>query len=347
MSGKNNWMVLGLMLGLVPFLRAEPLDLKQVPADAKWLAHIDFDALRASTVVQKAINKHKEMHKEAEQHLALAQTMLGMDLQKDLHGATFYGKQIGKHTGVMILNANMDQKRLLALAAMVPNRKVTKYGDLDLHAWTHKVHNREHTVAGTFFKPTLLVLASSVDELKAAVDVLGGKSTTVAGEGPLAGRFPPGTCVLFRVAGVAEANLPCKSPLVKQLESYRFVLGENDGQSFYRARAVMTSAETVGLLKTVIEGGRALALLHNRGKEQGKKLIDSLQVRAEDRTLTVLWSASASDVWEQAQLHAKIFAEHRAKMKKFGKGRPGPKFEIEFDLKIPGKKPVPTKDDDF
>ncbi len=34
---------------------AAPLELKQVAADAKWLAHLDVDAIRASTVAQKGL----------------------------------------------------------------------------------------------------------------------------------------------------------------------------------------------------------------------------------------------------------------------------------------------------
>ena len=53
------------VLGLATIGRAEPLDLKQVAAEAKWVMHVDVDALRASIVVQKAYQKCLEMHKDA------------------------------------------------------------------------------------------------------------------------------------------------------------------------------------------------------------------------------------------------------------------------------------------
>ena len=43
-----------LVLGFGSLVRAEPLDRQQVAADAKWLAHIDFDAVRAGKLARRA-----------------------------------------------------------------------------------------------------------------------------------------------------------------------------------------------------------------------------------------------------------------------------------------------------
>ena len=69
------------LLTMAAIGRAEPLDLKQVAADAKWVAHVHVDALRASVVVQKAYHKCMEMHKEAAEHLDKLPGKIGMDCQ--------------------------------------------------------------------------------------------------------------------------------------------------------------------------------------------------------------------------------------------------------------------------
>ena len=84
---------LALVLGLAAAANAAPLDPKQVPAEAKWLMHVDVDAMRQATVVQKAWKKGLEMHKEAQQHLDKLKTAIGMDICKDLHGVTAYGRR--------------------------------------------------------------------------------------------------------------------------------------------------------------------------------------------------------------------------------------------------------------
>lgn len=99
---------LSVMLGFTSQADTASLASNEVDARAKWLGHIDFDALRASTVVQAAVKKVQERHQEAEQHLAMVRGMIGMDPCQDLHGLTFYGTQLGAPTGVLIVHAKMD-----------------------------------------------------------------------------------------------------------------------------------------------------------------------------------------------------------------------------------------------
>lgn len=296
-------------------LDAAPLELKQVAADAKWLGHVDFDAVRESTVVQKMVKRALAKHEGAEGHLNIATQLIGFDPCKDLFGATFYGREFAPHQGVLILHAKMDQKRLLGWAERIPKLEKSKIGKRDVLSWTHEHHGHKHSVAVASYSDDVLVFASSVDELQSAINVLEGKAKSLSREASLAGNVPPGTTVLFRVEGLSKANLPCKDPLVKQTESYRFVTGEYQGQSFFRSRSVMTGSEVVGQLNRVIDGGRALAEIHLGDNATGKKLVDGLRVKTDDKTLTVLWSGSADDVYATIDLYAKRIEEHLAKMR--------------------------------
>jgi hypothetical protein len=179
-------------------------------------------------------------------------------------------------------------------------------------------------------------VASGEGEIKAALAVLECKSASLGTEGPLAGRTPPGTIALFRATGLAEAKLPHKPFFMKHLETYRGAVGENEGQSFYRARAVLTNPEVVDQVKTVIEGIRAFARLHIGDDEKGKKIIDGFQVTSEGNTLRVRWNASAADVWDMMQTHGKFFAEKKAKMGLHLK--PRAKEPKKMDKKEPQKK---------
>lgn len=327
-----------LFLGLCAKSQAAPLDLKHVPATAKWLAHVDVDALRSSTVVQKMWKKTVETHKQAEAHLGMVNAFLGTDLRSDLHGMTFFGNEIGKHTGTLIVHARLDQKRLTGMAQAVPGHTVVKYGEYEIFSCVHKHRNHSHTVAATFLKSDRLVLSSSVEELQAALDVLDGKSASIREEAPLAGRIPPGTSVLFRIAGVAAADCPCHCAIVKKTDSFRLVMGEENGQSFFRTRTVTTDKEVTNQLKDVVEGGRAMALLHCGDDEQGQRLVKPLTVKVEDKTLTVLWKAPATDVWEMIEKQAKILqalhARHRAEHHRHGE-KPD----------APAKKAIPPEED--
>ena len=168
---------------------------------------------------------------------------------------------MGKPTGVLIIHAKVDPAPLLKLSVLAPDHKVTKYGAYELHTWAIKHNGKTHPGAGAFHKSEGIVVASSVEELKAALDLIDGKGASLSSDSPLAGRVPAGTTVMARVAGIADAKLPGKCPLAKQTAAVRFSMGEHDGQSFFRARATMTNPEVVGQLKAVVDGGRALAQL--------------------------------------------------------------------------------------
>jgi hypothetical protein len=289
---------------------AAPLDLKHVAADAAWLAHVDIDAMRESIVVQKAMEKHQHAGRKE-----FVKKMLGMDPDKDLHGMTCYGKEIGKHKGVMILHARMNRDRVMGMARTFTRPTVTDHRGHKLHSWTHKSRHssKTHNVAAVFYGEDAVVLASSVDELKQAVDVLEGEAPSLTPDSALAGNIPAGTTMLMRVEGVSDADLPEKCKVARQTKSFRFVTGEHDGESFFRARAKMTNEEVTGQVREIVEGLRALGQIHVGDNETGQKLVNALKIKTDGTTLTVLWSAPAEDVWAIIDAHRKIFEE---KMKK-------------------------------
>lgn len=316
-----NWrlfivVVVAASYGNLPEASAKPFELKHVSADARWLGHLDFDAMRDSTVVQKMMEQQK--HKA---RMAFMAKMLGMDPEQDLHGMTFYGNEVGKHTGVMLLHAKVDQGRVLNMAKMIPSREVEKHGDHEIHHWTHKSRHgskshKSRKVAAAFYGDEWILFASSVDLLKQAVDVLDGEAASLTDDSALAGKVPAGTTMLMRAEGLSDAKLPEKCKLAKQTKSFRFVTGEHNGQSFYRSRATMTSDEVAGQVKELVEGVRALGQLHVGDNEVGKRLVNDLRIKHSGATVTVLWKGSANDVWTVIETHKKFFKEKMAKHRK-------------------------------
>jgi hypothetical protein len=326
---------------------AAPLDLKQVAGDAQWVGHVDFDAVRDSSIVKKAMEKHLARHKNAEGHMKMCEMLIGMNPQKDLHGMTMYGMKVGKHKGVAILHAKVDRAKVEAWVSKLPGRQMAEHGDYKISVFNKKHGDKEHTLAASWYGTEHLVMASSVDELKAALDVLDGKSSSVGDDSALAGPIAKGTTVMMRATGIKDCDCVKHCPIGSRTESFRFVVGENDGKSFFRSRSTMTNSEIVGDLGTVVEGVQAAVRIHCNGNEQGLRIANGLKVKADGNTLTLLWSASADDVWEQAEFHAKVIKEKIAEMKKHHRKHGGkckgkcPKC----DDKCPGDK-CPSKDKD-
>jgi hypothetical protein len=307
------------LLGLTAIARSEPIELKQVAVDAKWLVHVDVDAMRESIVVQKAYHKAMEICKDAQKHFDKVRETIGLDLKKDLHGITIYGKDLDRHHGVVIVHADVNQKLLLEKAQKAPEHKVTKYGAYEIHSWTHKHGKQTQTAFGVFFKPNVLVFSGCDKALQGALDVLDGKSPGITDEkSPLGGRLSPGSTLIVRAAGLGPQ---VKCPILKEAESLRVAVGENKGESFYRARLTMKTSEAAEQVKSIVEGFKAMAAISHGSDALAMKLIDAAKVTTKDSTVRIAWKAPAEDVWTAIEKAGKEMREKWAK--KHGKGAPG------------------------
>ena len=304
-------LTIAALLAFASSARAEPLDLKYAAADAKWAVHVDVDALRQSPVVQKAYQKCLEMHPDAAKHMDKAQEMLGMDPRKDLHAVLAYGKDTDKEHGILLIHADVNQKLLLEKAAKAPEHKVTQYGSYELHSWKHTGRHGSRPVTGAFYKPDVLVFAGSVEAVKGALDVLDGKSPGMSDkDAPLAGHTHPGAIFVARAAAI-DPKIHC--PILSQADSFRVTIGENEGQSYYRARLVLKSAETAGQVKAIVEGFQALVSLKYGSDADVMKVASGLKVTVEDKTVHIQWSASTDAVWTVVEKAAKQWAERHEK----------------------------------
>ena len=287
--------------------QAAPFEAKNVAADAKWVIHVDVDAVRDSHVVQKAFQTCP-MLKDSGKHSDMIRDKAGVDLRKDLHGLTLYGPDADKKHAVAIVFSTVNQKLLLDKAAKATDHKVTKHGSIDIHSWTVKHGSKTETAAGAFYKPDVLVFAADAQRVGAAIDVLDGKSPGITDpKSPLGGHVYKGATVIVRAIDIPADN---RCPILKQAASLRVALGESDGKSFYRAKLVMKSPEAAEQVKTMGDGFKAMAELRFADDADLLKLIDGLKVTVKQSTVNIRWSASADDVWTAIEKLAKQAREH-------------------------------------
>ena len=185
-------------------------------------ADLDADALMAASFTQKARDRLMKEHPDLQARLDLLRNLWRFDPEKDLHGITVYGTRLKKDTGVAVIHAQVDQKLLLDLAKAAPDHEVTTYGQYELHTWRKDAHKLDHAA---FFKPDVLVFGASLDELKAALDVLNGtKPNYAAANEKLLDLSPSGAIFVAGARDISSAEVPHESPLVKHAESFLLVL---------------------------------------------------------------------------------------------------------------------------
>jgi hypothetical protein len=296
---------------------AAPLDMKQVGADAKWLAHLDVDAIRAASMSKNVHDFIMEKHPEAAEHLEHFKAIWHFSPCEDLFGLTIWGAQLKPDTGVLIVHAKVDRAFLEGKAQEAPEHAETKHGKYTIHSWRDKhpmgpKHGR--MVSGVFAKDDVIIFGK-LDEVKAALDVFDGAKPNLAGKNSvLAAEVPAGATVVARVTDVADVELPCKSPVVKKIDSLSLAWGEKDGQVFMQAKAVVKDTETAEQIKTIVEGFGAMAKMTHGNDPEAMKILNAAKLTVDGTALMLTWSAPADEVWQQMKKAAEM---HKAQMKEW------------------------------
>jgi len=291
--------VVVLVAGLGRLAWAEPLDCSQVGSEAKWLVHVDFDALRAAKTAQR-VGEVLLRQEAPKQQLEQIRKALGMDPTEDVQSVTFYGSKLKALSGVVLVRARFDRQRLLGFVKKLPGYETSAHGDHALYMWTQdKGLPSEHRVTGCFHGPKLAVVGRDPAEVKAALDVLDGKAPGMKkGDPLLADEVPAGTVVQAAAAGLAEGDGPFQSPVLQQSELFALAIGEHDNRVFVRGRVVAKSPKVAKQLRQMADGFLAMAKF-SPPKDAPKELLellDGIEVTSEDKTVTVGWKASADVV---------------------------------------------------
>ncbi|NUQ66625.1 MAG: hypothetical protein HUU20_29535, partial [Pirellulales bacterium] len=113
-----------VLLGWAATTQAAPVEFQEIPAGAKWLAHVDVDAMRDTTLVPRAYHQVVQEHPEAERHFEKVREISGMDPRQGLHSLTFCGTKISEEQGILIVKGDFDQARLEEKAKDAPDHEV-------------------------------------------------------------------------------------------------------------------------------------------------------------------------------------------------------------------------------
>lgn len=288
--------------------QAAPLNLKQVAADAKWLVHLDVDAMRESSLVERAYLAGSQQWSQVELWLSIASYEVGVDPRVDLHGVTLFGTRLGKLEGIALLHAEMQPSVMISRAKAENGYQAGDYGKHQIHSWS----DGTRTVAGAFFQPTLLVVARSEKEVQEALDVLDGKAPSLAAEKPpVVEAGPRGSMLAAWAQGLDAASLKLRSPAIKKSKAVGLFVGENGGRVFASAKLVMESGDTADKVLAVLQGIRAAAELQYEGDASVTNLVKHVKLAVGDRTVSVQLQAPAGDVWKQLnRLLARLAPTH-------------------------------------
>jgi hypothetical protein len=114
---------------LTPPGSAAPLDPKRVPADAKWVIHLDYEALTDTQLMEIYRSKRPQRVERARKWL---QERYGIDPQQDLKDATLFSDSYRSHSGAIVLRTAYDREKVEADVLKRRGVKTTQWQDYTL-----------------------------------------------------------------------------------------------------------------------------------------------------------------------------------------------------------------------
>ena len=325
------------------------LKTEQVAGDARWVAHVDVPALLKSGIAQFIIEE-AEKNDSFLDGIAQCRETMGFDPLRDIRGLTLYGKKLGDDAGVVVLDATIDREKIVALLVANETYMDHKYGDYVVHEWTDKPKpgpdgeapvKPAKTHYGCFHDEQTILVASSMELLKGAIDVLDGKLDSLAKSGGLA-ILPKAAEGAFAVAAVEGLELPAdanpgQAALMRNIRDVGAQVGEIEGNTFLTITALTETPEKALKLRRVIQGfvalwqmmmaeNRDLPVLGEQVEVTGqantvhvdaavptKSLIEMIKLLAARKKEAAIRAAQKTAEIKQQLIKARIKARSRAK----------------------------------
>lgn len=217
-----------LILLLAVSAWAGPLDRGDLPGSARWVIHVDGQALWASelgTQLRQIADAHAIQAK-----LAAIKTLFGTDLTADVHSVTLFGPDGDEKQAVALIKGRMDQEKLISVAVLNPRYEKILLDDSEMHRW-HDADKKKTNYMG-FASDHALIISQSQSAVSAAMDVLAGKADSAQGSdrfGALT-RAPDKAFVVVCAEDLSDITQgQAKAAMLQRSSVLALFVGEEDG----------------------------------------------------------------------------------------------------------------------
>jgi hypothetical protein len=292
----KTWTLLVSWLIACATTMASALPKESVPADAKWLLHLNVTEFQASRIGQTVA---KEFLDEAWQaKLAALKPLLGADLDwRKLESLTVYGTDFKQEqNAVMLIKTDSDTQQSLVTAL----RKLSKGGDQDAGEQveetvgdTGSIFTFKSGILISTGKDRILAVSKHRPALEKANEVLAGKGANLKSGSAFADwpDHPQGFFFIALADGFGAADhLPPQARILQQADGGQLALGENADRLLVSLSLHAKSTEACQQIQQVIQGLQALAVLSQNENRELSDLVNAVKVTSKEKFVTVDFS---------------------------------------------------------
>ena len=286
----------GCLLAASLTATATPLKRSDLAADPAWVAHIDVDALLATSIGQYL---QGELAKpEAQAKLAAFQAIVGFDLQKQLHALTLYGTSSTPEDGVLIVYSDFDADRLVTLAKAAEDYQSQPHNSHVIHHWIDANKKSQNGVRPGTYAAIIgarVIFGQRQAAVAAAMDVIDGVSPTLANST----NFPQlGANAGFIQGSARKLDLPDTDPNAAMFRLSKLIsldMGEAQGQTKATLTLQANDEITAQLMGSIGQGLIALGKLQTSSPET-TKVVNAVSLKQDGASVIINLTMSSADV---------------------------------------------------
>ncbi len=278
-----------ILLGAALVARAEGLKKEHVAADAKWLVHLDMDALRKTEIGDFLLNRFVlPKVNEASGELKINASNI---LQR-VTSLTAYGADFTKGvnaSGVLLISSDDETQKALE-GVLVAQILADTNGPVKKLEADQAMYSLANQVFLSPLKGGTVVISKSQAEVEVARDLLSGKSPSLASTKTFS-EFPS-LSNSFVFLGIADTlNVPnpfqAKAKVLQMADGGQIALGERDQDMFLQLALRGKTAEVTRQIQQVFEGMLALVTLGQPEIPELMDLAKSTKVSSVDQVVSI------------------------------------------------------------
>ncbi|MDP6794567.1 MAG: hypothetical protein QF721_01860 [Verrucomicrobiota bacterium] len=291
---KTVFTLFGLALALTAS-EAAAVDKGNISNDAKFVAHLDLDAFRASKIGTTLLEQIRT--EEGREKFDALVEIVGFDPLTAFQSATLSGN--GKEdNGILVVKHKGDNSKLLAFMKLDEHYRKTEHGKHEIHGVGDRSDDERGYVS--FVNATTAVLAPSRELAGDAIDLVNGKGA--------AKQVPPSLKTISKKATNAFITAYADIESIKEQiddESFKemvkqaaLVMGET-GEKLILSLVVDTyDADTAQQLEAMVNGLIGFAKLGQEENPEIKDILNGLKVTRDKVTMSVHFSIAVDKLLE-------------------------------------------------
>jgi hypothetical protein len=222
-----------------------------------------------------------------------------------------------------VVNAKIDETVLVSFLKKNETHEEIAYAGKTIHKWTDKKKNKP--AASCFYDDKTILLAVTVDLVKGGVDVLGGRSPSLAGgTSDLTVPDPSGDVILLTYARGCEGKLSRHSgaAMAGNVDTVAFAAAESDGNLLLECEVGGATAEKTSHIENMVRGMISFYMLSSGNNPDALALAQAIKIKTEGKIVSMglSYPVAKMDEFMKAQ---KARQAKRAEAHKQYRGRNG------------------------